>query len=118
MTKFLVCFNYSDDCGYSALHVAAEVGSISNVKLLVLDDAELVKQVNKSDQTALHVACKNGYKDIVSLLLKSGANPLAREKNGCTALECAIEHKQHGVVKELLQSDSWKTVSPRFYLVT
>ena len=67
--------------------------------------------VNKEDQTALHLASKNGHVGIVSFLLENGADPLKRDKWGCTVLECAINNKQQRVVDELLRSDNWKKVS-------
>ena len=73
--------------------------------------------VNKEDQTALHLACKNGHVRIVSFLLDNGADPLQRNKWGCTVLECAINNKQQRVVEELLRSDSWKKVSTCDYRV-
>ena len=101
----------SDENDNTAIHVAAENGSISNVKLLVFNEKELVDVVNKEDQTALHLASKNGHVGIVSFLLENGADPLKRNKWGRTVLECAINNKQRRVVDELLRSDNWKKVS-------
>lgn len=103
--------HFRDEDGYTLLHVAAEAGSISNAKLLVLDDEELMEAEDKQGRTPLHVACIKGYRNIVSILLENGANPLVKMEGGLNCLEVAAENKQDDVVEELLLSDYWKDVS-------
>ena len=93
------------------LHDAAEAGSISNVKLLVFDDEDLMKAEDNEGRTALHIACIQGYRNIVSFLLKHGADPLVKMQGGLNCLEVAVQSKQDDVVEELLLSDHWKNVS-------
>ena len=91
--------------------MAAEAGSLSNVKHLLLDDEDLMRATDNKGRTALHIACVCGYRNIVSFLLESGYNPMAKMEGGLNCLEAAVESKQENVVQELLLSDHWKTVS-------
>ena len=91
--------------------MAAEAGSISNVKLLVFDDEDLMKAEDNEGRTALHIACIQGHRNIVSFLLKRGADPLVKMQGGLNCLEVAVQNKQDEVVEELLLSDHWKNVS-------
>ena len=105
-----ICFINRDDKSWTALHVAAENASISNVVTLLAYNIELINMVDTADQTALHVACKNGYGDIVSVLLDSGADPFLPDQNGDTALDCAIKSNSQKATEILLMSDYWKEV--------
>ena len=91
--------------------MAAEAGSISNVKLLVFDHEDLMRAEDNEGRTALHIACTQGYRNIVSFLLTNGADPLVKMQGGMNCLEVAVQNKQDDVVEELLLSDHWKNVS-------
>ena len=41
---------------------------------------------NSSGETALHIACKKGYQDIVEILLQYQANVEVRDEEGVTSL--------------------------------
>lgn len=94
--------------------MAAEAGSISNAKLLILDEEELMEAKDNKGRTPLHIACMKGYRNMVSFLLESGANPLVKMEGGLNCLELAVKNKQENVVEELLLSDEWKHVSPLY----
>jgi ankyrin repeat protein len=104
-------FLSSDKDNCTPLHIAAEAGSISNVKLLVFDDEDLLRAEDDQGRTALHIACMNGYRNIVSFLLENGADPLVRMEGGMNCLEVAVVNKKDDIVEELLLSDHWKNVS-------
>ena len=91
--------------------MAAEAGSLSNVKLLVFDDEDLMRAEDGKGRTALHIACIQGYRNIVSFLLTNGADPLVKMQGGMNCLEVAVQNKQDEIVEELLLSDHWKNVS-------
>ena len=91
--------------------MAADAGSLSNVKLLVLDEEDLLRAEDNQGRTALHIACMNGCRNIVSFLLENGADPLVRMEGGLNCLEVAVMNKQDDAVEELLLSDYWKNVS-------
>ena len=103
--------SFSDNNNFTPLHIAADAGSISNVKLLVSDDTDLLSSEDTQGRTALHIACENGHRNVVSFLLESGADPLVRMENGQNCLEIAVVNKREEVVQELLLSDFWKDVS-------
>ena len=76
------------------------------IKLLLLKGADvnapyISKNASHSGETPLMNASKNGYTDIVKLLLSHGANVSARTKAGKTALDYARE-KGHQEVTKLL----------------
>ena len=91
--------------------MAAEAGSMSNAKLLLLDDEELMETTDNQGRTPLHIACMKGYRNMVSFLLESGANPTVKMEGGLNCLELAVKSKQEDIVEELLLSDDWKDVS-------
>ena len=55
--------------------------------------------------TPLHMAAANGHVDIVSLLLKCGADPSKRNEKGNTPLHWAASNGQQAVVEVLLKHD-------------
>jgi ankyrin repeat protein len=64
--------------------------------------------INKKDrdgQTALMHASKNGYLDIVQLLLANEADVNTENNNGKTALFYATWKKHNNVAKALLEKD-------------
>lgn len=106
-----------DHAGWSALHMAASVGEVSMASILV-SHAELHEQAsstssisntssislsssvspraahfvnlqNESGRTALHYASSKGHTEMVSLLIKHGANVEIKDSLGQTALHRA-----------------------------
>ncbi len=67
---------------------ATEARDVEAVKVL-LDRHVDVNAVNDSGQTALHFAAQ-ASDDIVRLLVASGANPNAKDKQGRTPLDAAL----------------------------
>jgi ankyrin repeat protein len=72
------------------LHLAAEMGHIRAVKLLLSLGANINAQFS-SGQTPLMSACMGGHVDVVKELLKSGAD-VTMKMEGQTALHIALEH--------------------------
>ncbi|KIH44522.1 ankyrin repeat protein, partial [Ancylostoma duodenale] len=67
-----------------------------------------------SHSTALHVAAKNGYDDIVRLLLEKGATIDRRDENSHTALDLAVSGGHRSVARVLVEADDWKRImTPR-----
>lgn len=78
--------------GDTALHHASRNGDLEAVRR-VLDDRVNVVDVNAVNfkrNTALHIACNFGYRDIVSLLLSAGANSALKNCCNRNPKECAV----------------------------
>lgn len=90
--------DYCDENG-SVLHEAVRMQSPSLVQLLVRKtDVNLVM----CNETPLQVAVSFGNLDVIKILLKHGANPDLRGKNGETALHSAVTGKSVEITKLLL----------------
>ncbi|KJE95481.1 hypothetical protein CAOG_05930 [Capsaspora owczarzaki ATCC 30864] len=73
-------FNAQDGIGNTALHYAAQCGSLDIAQLLV-DHAGIKLDVqNRQWQTPLFVAASHGEAEIVQLLIEAGANPSLADK--------------------------------------
>lgn len=68
-----------------ALHYAAEVGDVAVVRTL-LENKAVVNWLSRDGVTALHVAVRKGFADVVKVLLEFGADPSIREV--ATGLHC------------------------------
>lgn len=84
------------------LHIAARVGSISDVQEL-LDCGADVNLSGDLGNTPLHYAAMLGRVDIVDLLVKSGANIASLNEFGQNAVEVADVSNQREVVATLLR---------------
>lgn len=71
------------------LHVAASLGSIKNVELLLAYGADVRVQFGSSRSTPLHFAAEEGSAECTKLLLKSGADCNAKNSRGQTSLHLA-----------------------------
>lgn len=84
--------------GKTILHIAARARQ-SNTIGLVLEHFSAINRLDLTDapdkvgRTALHHACRSGRPESVVLLLKAGANPNAKDKEGSTPLHVCSEFK-------------------------
>ncbi|NKJ47120.1 hypothetical protein CIC12_10255 [Burkholderia sp. SG-MS1] len=95
-----------DKAGENALMMAALVGDLDFVNLLVAKDAE----VNKKGWAPLHYAAANGHDDIVKVLLDHSAYVDAGSPNGTTPLMMAARGGHVSTVKLLLDNGADLTV--------
>jgi ankyrin repeat protein len=94
-----------DTDGESVLHQCAHNNAVGVAKELleVEESADFVNTPNHAGLTALHVACKNGYRSLALLLLKHRAYINAQTLSGDTPLHMAASHHHYGVVDLLLE---------------
>jgi len=83
------------------LHLAAEAG-FNEVILSLLKKGLDIDAVMCDKGTPLHDASANGHKDTVKLLVERGADPLARDESGWTAMHWAIHSVLPMIVKALI----------------
>lgn len=88
-----------DNRGNLALHVAAQIGHLQVVKLLLADGRN---SKGYNDLTPLHYATIYGHGEIVELL--EGADLEAKDnKFGWMPLHCAVDHGDFQIVRLLIQ---------------
>lgn len=86
---------------------AVDRGDLSAVRRLVGRVPDLDARHSMSDYTALSIAAARGYTNILLLLLRAGANPLAKAPvNGWTALHCAVARGRVDATAALLEAGS------------
>ncbi|XP_066249299.1 uncharacterized protein [Euwallacea similis] len=91
--------------GFTALHLATLEGNLETVDLLVnICSVDINSVDNINNETALIIAALNGFKDIVELLLKAGADLTCKtKKNGLTAFIAAVSRGHADVVIAFLK---------------
>ena len=95
--------NYRDVVDRTALMLAAGLGRIQSVKLLIKHGA-YIDYEDKYGWTALMLAVYNNQIDIVTLLLDSGANINLTSSKQLSALKIAIDQKNR-VMEEFLRDN-------------
>ncbi len=107
LLKYGANFNTQDNCGFTALHLAAHPKQIHIMRLLLKHGGNLDIK-NEYGDTPLYIAiafhtniAKN--KDIIVLLLTHGANPNIQNAYGKTALYCALAPDKTDLIQLLLE---------------
>ncbi|KAM6978300.1 unconventional myosin-XVI isoform 2-T3 [Tautogolabrus adspersus] len=75
---------------------------LSDVRQLVATGGS-VNQPSDDGVTLLHIACASGYREVVSVLLESGADPHPADNNFWTPLHLAAKYGQTSIVSQLLR---------------
>lgn len=92
--------------GFDAFHIAAKLGYLEVLKVLVEAHPELSMTVDSSNATALQTAATQGHIEVVNFLLESQSSLAAIAKsNGKTALHSAARNGHLKVVKALLEKE-------------
>lgn len=86
-------------------------GDLEKVQRLVQNGAEIEAKDGRYQATPLHLASWNGHKDVISLLMESGANKNAQDKHGKTPLHCACRKGNEEVMKLLLEKGADPTIT-------
>ncbi|KAL8504602.1 hypothetical protein ACS0TY_015966 [Phlomoides rotata] len=92
--------------GFDAFHIAAKLGELGVLKVLMEAIPQLVATVDQSNTTALHTAAAQGHIEVVNFLLEinSSLATIARN-NGKTALHSSARNGHSEVVKALLSKE-------------
>ncbi|KAJ4933639.1 hypothetical protein JOQ06_030463, partial [Pogonophryne albipinna] len=75
---------------------------LSDVRQLVAK-GESINQPNDDGVTLIHIASASGYREVVSVLLESGADPHPADNNFWTPLHLAAKYGQTSIVSQLLR---------------
>jgi ankyrin repeat protein len=100
--------------GRNILHVAARARQTNTIGLLLehfstIDRVDLINAPDSRGRTPLHDACRSGRPESVALLLQSGANPNARDKDGNTPLHTCSEFKEEQILWDGIEKKHAKT---------
>lgn len=90
-------------CQFGALHYCVLDGQIDIARLLLSDARVEINAVDASRQTALILAARHGYDDMVSLLLEKGADTDARDMYNGPALLRAVDRNALECVRMLVE---------------
>ena len=83
--------------------------NIVRMKGLLAVRPELINcQDRERLQTALHIACRGGYVDVVKFLLRNEASLTSRDEQSMTPLDHAKQRGHDHIVKLFSQWDSWE----------
>ena len=80
-SEFIKLRNYRDANFNSNLHIAVKNNSIKLVKYFLNKNSN-PNELNKDGQTPLHLALKEGNKEIIDLLIKNGADISIKDNEG------------------------------------
>jgi len=84
------------------------IGHIKTVKFLVETVRLEIDAMADRRLTPLHLACENGWREIVAYLIENGASPTFRSAELYNSLEIAIINQKEDIVKELLTLPNWR----------
>ena len=107
--KFPEVLNSAKGDGATPLHVAVRNGVESMVECILLHMTKYRYDIDarlKSSETALHIACAEGFLGIIKILIQHGANMDAEIQDGNTAVSlCVIKHKLLANLPQELQGN-------------
>lgn len=83
------------------MHIAAEVGDKRLVEFFIGEGLNVNSQT-VCRETPLSLAIKNGYVEIVELLLKSNADYMIKDNRNCNLIHLAVKNNQVEICKQLL----------------
>lgn len=91
---------HGDHGGATALFIASQHGRLEAVKFLA--DKVAIDIPLNTNASPLYVACQNGHRQVVEVLLKAGANPNLETEDKATPLFIAAQMGHGAIVKMLL----------------
>ncbi|MCJ1383613.1 hypothetical protein MMC17_006727 [Xylographa soralifera] len=90
------------------LYYVASYGILPVVRYLLDEGVSTEIAGGRCSATPINIAAFRGHADVVKLLLEHGADPLAIDDRGCSAVDWARNHKRH-IVLEVLASAGYAT---------
>ncbi|TGJ72390.1 hypothetical protein EYR41_004289 [Orbilia oligospora] len=86
----------------TGLHVAAYCGLTLIMKVMLAGNGVDLELADNTGRTAVLFAAKEGYEDIVRVLIESGANPEAKDHSGEAAILLAVRGGHESIVRILI----------------
>ncbi|EGX53194.1 hypothetical protein AOL_s00006g572 [Orbilia oligospora ATCC 24927] len=86
----------------TGLHVASHCGLTLVTKVMLAGDGVDLELADNRGRTALLFAAKEGYEDIMRVLIDSGANPEAKNSSGEAAISLAVGNGHESIVQMLI----------------
>ena len=97
-TALHYCVSQLGGDGWAKLHKACNNNNTGELLDLVFNCGESVNVQNNVNDTPLHIACRRGHEDVVSLLLQVGSDVKIVNDDGLTALQEAQQQKREHIV--------------------
>ncbi|ROT47229.1 hypothetical protein EDM02_03675 [Candidatus Cardinium hertigii] len=88
---------------YNQENIAQNIVQLLLNKLIEINQIEQINIQNKDGNTVLHLAVEYGMKNLVGLLLDSGAKINIRNKDGNTALHLVVKYNQENIAQNIVQ---------------
>jgi len=85
--------NATAKAGFSCLHFAAQAGATDAAEALLLAGAKPSVWEARKKATPMHLAAQKGHAGLVTLLLRHGADPLAKTKQDQTPFDLGRAHE-------------------------
>ncbi|XP_067649634.1 uncharacterized protein [Haliotis asinina] len=101
----------TDRYGRTSFLIAALVGSVSIVELLLISDHRCINHCDASGNTALHLAAIRGQADVIKLLLKEGLDIQKGNVDRMTPLHIAATNGRYSIVDTLLSVERKSAIS-------
>lgn len=98
---------------WTALHLAANTGSVDICELLLTAAQVEVDAKSTTHRTPLHISALCGFPDVLDMLLQHGADINAMDNDGYTALHLAASLGHFTTVQRLLNYDPDFTLTNR-----
>ena len=90
--------NYRDNQNNSNLHIAVDKNSIKMVRYFLNKRNINLNTRNDQGQTALHLACSMGNKDMINLLLIKGADTEILDEEGKKPFDLFAERSKYSLI--------------------
>ncbi|CAI8031938.1 Putative ankyrin repeat protein MM_0045 [Geodia barretti] len=100
--------NLQNQEGLTPLMIAARSGRTADITKIVLEGEHinLDIQEKRTGWSALHFSAERGNAATTEALLKAGANPHLKDKNGDTAVIIAVKSHEPDTLRELVRAGS------------